>query len=268
MAAVMGLDPYRNASDVWLDKRGLLVDDQSDKPIFVAGNRFESAVLDYAEESLGWLHRNPGTRHVDGTTIAVNVDACTENDDEPVEAKTVGMLGPSKEWWGDWGTDQVPDRVIIQATCHMMAWEREVCHVPTFIAGRGFIMFAVHRREKIVSAIRRRAVQFWEENVLAGAHPVNVTPHLEIVQLVKRTTEVQTSVDPRLIEAWLESKAARSAAEAIEKKAKAAVICALGTAEAGLCGDMGAVTYFEVTVPAHPVDAYTYRKLNHRPKGL
>ena len=58
MAALLNLDPFRNAYDVFLDKTGKVDMDIQSKAA-EAGTMFESGVLDWAENQLGPLDRGP-----------------------------------------------------------------------------------------------------------------------------------------------------------------------------------------------------------------
>jgi len=266
MAAILGLDPWRSAYDVWLDKKGMLVDAPETDAMY-AGNRFEAGVLEFAEEQLGALLRNE-TRAVEGTPLVSNIDAVVEKSDDPVEGKTVGLFHPSSEWWGDDGTDQVPDRVIVQSHVHIMATNRAVCHVPAFIGGRGFCMFEVPRNDKLVEIIGQRAVEFWDANVQGDVPPENSRASLQVVKLVRRQPKKVVSIDPELVAKWLEAKDALKESTEAKQQAEADVLAAMGDAEAGLCGERGAVTYYETTRKAYSVDETTFRTLRHKKKGL
>ena len=281
LAAIMGLSPWRTPYDVYLDKTGVL-EDQESNPAMEAGNRFEDGVLDYAEDILGELKRNQ-TKPVSGTPIVVNTDAVVCNGLVPVEAKTVGLFHHTSEFWGDEGTDQVPDRVIIQSHAHMMAWDKDICHVPAFIGGTGFKMFAVRRDHRIVKAIIEDSLKFWE-CVTGLTPPEGSTATLQVVKRVRRKPEHVANVDPELVSKWLEAKEAEKEAEAQAKEAQAALLTALGEAEAGMCGELGAVTYLQQTRRGidtaalkadHPEIYHKYyregepfRVLRHKKKGL
>jgi len=266
MAAILGLDPFKTAYDVWLEKKGRLVD-RPPSEVMKAGSRFEDGVLDFAEEQLGPLSRNV-SKPVEGTPLATNIDALVKETEEPVEGKTVGLYGPVREWWGQERTDQVPDRVIVQSHVHMMAVSAQVCHVAAFIGGRGFAMFAVPRNDKLVEIVRERATAFWHENVEADQPPEGSRASLEVVKLVRREAEKVVSIDPHIVENWLMANGVASDAIKAKKKAEAAVLEALGDAEAGLCGDLGAVTYLETQRKGYTAKATTFRTLRHRKKGL
>lgn len=274
MAAVLGVDPWRTAFDVWAEKTDRVGDmNIDDKPAVQAGNVFENGVLDFAEGLLGHLDRNV-YRELAGSPLAANIDAIVDDPLvansplEPVEAKTVGLFHRTDEWWGDCGTDQVPDRVIIQSHVHMICTVRWVCHVAAFIGGRGFVMYQVRHSERVADIIIRKADTFWRDNVQADTPPDGSRASLQIVKAMKRKAESVANVDPELVATWQKAVEAKSAARKAEEAAKLDVLNALGEAEAGLCGTHGAVTYFETHRKGYEVKPSTYRTLRLRKEGL
>jgi putative phage-type endonuclease len=272
MPAILGLDPFKTAYDVYLAKRGMLIEDEVEDadgadPRYV-GNRLEDGVLDYAQDKLGALERNV-TLAVEGAPICVNIDARVIASGEPVEAKTVGLFAKLRdgEWWGDDGTDQVPDRVIIQSHCHMLATKRGICHVPVLIGGRGLAMFAVQHNAAIEEVIRRAADAFWA-CVQSETPPINSHASLQVVKRLRHQPEKIISIDPAIVAAWLEAKAAAQSAKDADEDATAALLTAIGDAEAATAGEFGAVTYLEQTRNECVCKASTFRVLRHKPKGL
>lgn len=267
--AMLGLSPYKSAYDLWLEKTGKLIEADNETPAMRAGTRFENGVLDDAEEQLGELRRNVWLCKRGGAApIASNIDAVVLKTGDPVEAKTAGLFGPLTEWWGQEGTDQVPDRVIAQCQVHLLVTEAEVCHVPTFLGGRGFAMFEIPRNVKIINAIIDAAEHFWQEHVLRNVEPHGSRASLEVVKLIKREPQKVTTIEPELVEAWLETRDVASEAQKVADQAKADVLAALGDAEAAMAGPMGAITYYETKRKGYTVEPTTFRTLRHRKKGL
>jgi predicted phage-related endonuclease len=270
LAAILNLDPFKTAWDVWASKTGQLDDyapellDGAD-PRY-AGNILESSVLQFAADRLGPVEAN---RHkeIEGSPIAVNTDAVVVASGEPVEAKTVGLFGRlrDEEYWGEDGSvNQVPDRVIIQAHAHMIAWDRGLCHIPALIGGRGLVMLGVTRDDRLASTILFRANEFWQRYVLPKSPPPDVAGSIEILKLVRRQPNKVVPLDPTLVEAWLKAKDAESEAKDAAESAKAAVLTALGDAEAGNAGDAGAVTFMEQSRKEYVCKASTFRVLRHK----
>jgi predicted phage-related endonuclease len=201
--------------------------------------------------------------------LRVNTDALVVGTDDPVEAKTHGLFGPGDdESWGEDETDHVPDRVTVQCHAHMLAWNKDICHVPALIGRRGLYVYHVPRSRELSDLIVEQVGEFWDKNVKADTPPENVVPSLEIIKRVRRVPDKIADIPPEIMQRWLEAKEAFSAAEDAEKSAKASLLAALGDAEAGHCGEFGGVTYYESPRKAYTVPASNNRRLTHRPKGL
>jgi len=270
VAAILGCDPWRNIYDLYLEKTGKLTDDNRDDMRMEAGNLLEEPVLKLASKSLGELLIGPPTRVMaDCPIIRVNTDALVKGTDDPVEAKTHGLFSPSNDNdWGEEGTDQVPERVIVQCHAHMMAWGRDVCHVPVLIGHRGLCLYTVPRSRELSDLIVERVDEFWRMNVLADTPPENVQPHPAIVTRMRRIPGKVADVSPELVQRWLESKEAYSVADKARKAVELELKAALGDAEAALCGELGAVTWYESPRKGYVVEDGVQRRLTHRPKGL
>lgn len=241
MAAILGVDKYRNAYDVWLEKTGK-VEDKKATEAMQAGTFFEDGVLQFAEEKLGKLIRNQ-YRIAEGFPIGSNIDALVVDSGEPVEAKTAGLFGPLAEQWGDNGTDAVPDHIIIQTHVHMLCTNRELCHIPAFLGGRGFQLFQVNWDNEIMDIIRDKSLDFWENYVEVDCQPPEVVPSLEMAKRMKREPESITDIDTKIVKNWLKAKESLKFAEEIKESSEANLLAALGDAEAGRC-DLGLVTYY------------------------
>jgi putative phage-type endonuclease len=160
VAPIMGASRWATAYDVWLEKTGKLVEKSDENQAMTAGNMFESGVLQWAEEHLGKMTRNQ-YRSEPKAYLGCNIDAIVDADGVPVDAKTGGLFGPLADDWGDEGTDQVPDEVILQAHAHMIVVDAVLCHIPAFLGGRGSAWRGAARRGK---AGHGKARIFFKEN--------------------------------------------------------------------------------------------------------
>lgn len=244
MAAILGLDPRRNAHDIYLEKTGKLEEADAPSEAMVAGTMFEDGVLTYAENQLGKMTRNQFRSAKDrGIPLGANIDAILVGSGIPVEAKTAGLFGPIREVWGEAGTDEVPDRVIIQAHVHMVCSQTELCHVAAFLGGRGFVMFVVPRDETVSDVISTTAVQFWDKHVIADVPPDGLMPQAATIKRIRREPESTVSIEDKLVQDWLFAKEQVKAAEAVKDEREVAMLTALGQCEGGICSD-GLLTYF------------------------
>jgi len=245
--AIMGYSRFANAYDVWLEKTGRVGPSETTKDYQTAGNMFEEGVLKWWQQE-----KNPGPllfnqeRTVSGidAPIVVHPDAIVEADGEPVEGKTEGLYGPIILPWGEEGTDEVPEYTLIQAHCHMMATEKDLCHIPTFLGGRGFGYFFARRDPDIVKLIREQAVRFWTEHVLADKAPPESVPSLATIKRIRRIEGARVDLADELVQHWNQAKVVAKTAKSDVEHAKAAILAALDGAELGLCSH-GEVTNFE-----------------------
>lgn len=271
IAAILGVDHFKTAYDVYLEKTGKLEDEKKVEEYKTAGNMFEDGILTYAEQQLGKLVRNQ-FRAAEGLPIGSNIDAIViepldgvalEND--PVDAKTAGLYGPLVEEWGEEGTDQVPDRILIQGHVHMLCTEANVCHIPTFLGGRGFKMFRINRDAEVIDLIKKSAIEFWNKHVLADVPPEDVLPNLELIKRIRRVPESVVDVPSEIIAAWLESKDALNIAKKIKEEAERMLLTTLGTAEGGN-SSLGTLTYLSQTRKGYTVKESNYRALRFKKK--
>lgn len=244
MAAVLGVDPFRSAYDVYLEKTGQL-EEAKTADYAEAGNMFEDGVLKYAENRLGKLIRNQ-YRIAEGFPLASNIDALVVSSGEPVECKTAGLFGPLVEHWGEPNTDELPDRVIIQCHVHMLCTEKKICHVPAFLGGRGFAMFHVLYDDEIASIVMDKSLEFWQDYVEAGVNPPDVLPSLKFAKRIKREPEKIIQIETQIVQNWLNAKEARLIQEKIEDEALAYLLARLGDAEGAQC-ELGIFTYLQQT---------------------
>lgn len=240
MAAILGLDPWANAYDVFLDKTGK-VEDRKESKVLARGNYLEPAILNYAEDKLGKLLRNQ-YRVAEGFPLAANVDAIVVDTGNPVEAKSQGAF--VDEHWGDEGGDEIPDRVIIQAHVHMLCTNTDYCHVPVYLAFREFQMFGVAFDNVIADVIRDKSLEFWEDFVEKDIPPPDVIPSFDMAKRMKRMPGKTVMIAEALVINWQNAKEALRMAKDIKEGAEAEMLAALGDADGGEC-DLGLLTYLE-----------------------
>ncbi len=267
MAAILGKDPWRSPYDVWLEKSGKLQPVAEANQAMQAGLDLEPGVLTFSERELGPLLRNQ-YRSLPDLYIGAHIDALVKDTKEPVEAKTAGIHGPLAEEWGEPGTDQIPDRVIIQAHVHMMCVKDAsvgVCYVAALIGGKGLCMYLVEKKAQLVDIIAERAVAFWEKNVMRDIPPDGVAS-LGVAKLMRRMPDkvVEWQENSDAFRALCDMEAAKisaSAADARVDKAQATVLSRLGDAEAARLPDGRLLTYMQQTRKGYTVPASTYRVL-------
>ena len=259
MATLFGLNPFQTQYDLWLEKTDRLDKGLPDKPWLEAGNDFEPIVLKKAARELGVLRKNQyRSLKGEGIPLASHVDAIAlDYDGAPVEAKTNGLFWPTQEQWGEPGTDEIPDRVMIQCQVHLACTKASLCFVPALFWGLRFSMYQVEADLTIREMIFKRAISWWQKHVIEDVAPEGEVS-LEKVRLVRREPEKSVPVSTDVVKLWRDCAAAASAAEKAKENALAEVLKALGDAEAGICS-IGVVTYKLQHRAAYSVEEKDFR---------
>ena len=255
MAAVLGLNPYKSAYDVWLEKAGKLQEVELKSKAADAGNRFERAVISWASERLGAVRRNVFVVAGDDIPIHSNLDAQLKSDLVPIESKTAGLFNRLSDDWGEEGTDQIPSQYVVQAQVQMICTDRQICHVPAFLGGRGFAMFRVEANKDLQEIIKARAIKFWRENVMADVAPAESYPDLETISRRIRVPGKVVPVGIDLLKGWDVAKNVRKQAEEAEEQAKVKCMMALGDAEGSEPTEGLALTYFAQASSGSKIDS-------------
>jgi predicted phage-related endonuclease len=173
------------------------------------------------------------------------------------EAKTVSARQAEK--WGQPGTDQVPDPVLIQCCWHLHHWtEVDVVWVPALMGGWDFEfqLYRVERKQALIDELVREAADWYDRHIRRG-EPVPPTG-LDTESLRHRwpaATVASCELTPEM-ERWAAEKARwralRIEAEANEELARARLVEALG--EHGAAGNDDWSITFRNTKPRTKVD--------------
>lgn len=267
--ALFNLDRFRNAYDLWLDKTDRL---EEGKQLEIAakievqlGRRLEPVTLEMAEENLGALDKKAPEASV-GILLA-HPDAIVVASKIPVEAKVEGWAGPLRKQWGEAGTDEVPESVVLQTHAQMICTKAELSHIAALLGGRGFLMFLVPLEKELAEIIMEKANEFWTKNVQSDTPPENLAPSPDYYRYIKRKEGVTVRLDNHLILSWrqavdIEKLAAKQTEEHLGK-----IMAALKEAEIGE-SDYGRLTYKKQKRKGYTVRETEYRVLRFKENKL
>jgi predicted phage-related endonuclease len=79
------------------------------------------------------------------------------------DVKTVSPFAATE--WGEEGTDEIPLTYCLQFHWGMMVTGRPTCLVAVLIGADDLRVYEVKRDDELIAEVRKRAVQFWTENV-------------------------------------------------------------------------------------------------------
>lgn len=269
LPAVVGVDPWRSAHDIYLLKTDSLqpVPEKEDKGVIEIGHNFEKAVLDLFEKRHDVkLKRDLFLEH---EHYCSNLDGLMEDVDglAVVEAKTTGKV----EEWGPSESDEIPERVLIQIHQQMhvvskaLNKECRVAWVPVLLPGYqnlDYRIYRIERNDDLLNAIIQMGDDFWNNHVIPRVPPENFLPSLDLLKRVRRVPEKTVKVEDALVDSWLTAKAEKLHTEKLFQKTEKELLVALGDAEAAEYSG-GLITYYETKrsgFTAKPTKFRTLRK--------
>ncbi len=264
VGAILGLNPWRSAWDVWADKKGI-IEHWKGNDATGLGTLLEGAILNHAEGCLGPLYRNVRYIHSSGM-IAATLDAQVIADKSIVEAKTTGIAGPVSGDWGDEYTDRVPDYYLVQVHTQLLcAPEAPMAHLFALIAGRGIVHYRIERSDDIEHYLATTLTEWWQRHVIDGEEPSRDKASLEVVKRLRKTANKVVVLDDTAVSNLIASKeqldATIKAANEELDSVKKSLMFALGDAEEGVLADGRAVTYYEQHRKGFTVEPTSFRVL-------
>lgn len=172
--AVLGLDKYRTAGDVWLEKRGL-VEPFAGNRFTEWGNRLELVIAEWAAERLAdsLIRLDPAELPI--VHPSESWASCTPDfflarrSDGLLQIKNTSVYMAHE--WGEDETDKAPPRVIAQVSWEMWVTGKREAWVAPLIGGNDPRVIRIPHDEELVEMMVARCKRFWIDNVTAGESP-------------------------------------------------------------------------------------------------
>jgi predicted phage-related endonuclease len=185
LAAILGIHPYRDIGTVWIEKvraqERLEQEDETIDPEIETrfsrwGKRQERVIIEEYADVTGFKVETPGLqvfRHPEYPFIGGTIDGDAETpfgDHIVVEAKSRDAFaeararkeGISGTYWGDEGTDQVPEWFVPQGMQYMMVRGYETrCDYPVLIGGNNWKLYHVEYDRELAAQLIDVQIWFW-----------------------------------------------------------------------------------------------------------
>ena len=269
LAAIVGLDKWKNSSDVYLEKTSQLEAERENGNLPAdIGQIFEHAVLQLFAKVRGVsLIQDVFLTH---GIFCSNLDALIEADNEIVEAKTCG----DPDEYGEQYTDEIPERHIVQTHEQMYVVsaatgrECKVAWVPVLLPGYKSLQFKIYkvlRNDDLMKDLIQLGESFWHDHIVNRVPPEPYQPSLTLLKRIKRVPDQITDISDAIVNDWAEATAAHLQADAKLKLAKSRLIAALGDGDAGETETGRMITYFETNRTGYTVEPTTYRTPRLKP---
>lgn len=269
---IMNLSPYsKTPTDIYWSKVSD-ADDEVAGPWIDSGNWLEGPLVQWAAGELGLeVSTDPEdlfhvAQHGDGRgVLASNLDSIAWDDKCGVEAKFAN--GEMAQAYGEPGTDQVADHVIVQVQHQMYCAELEKVYVALAVPSYYGVerrLYCVPRDDELISQIVTFGCQWWDKHVKANIPPQpQEAPPMYVLKALHRKTGSQIKLDREHIELADADERLKNELKSLKGQrdsVRAKLIHALGSCEIGLLPDGRKVTYQGHDVSSIDVNALRAKK--------
>jgi len=166
-AAIVGLNPYSSAFQVYCDKLGL-IPPVEDNEAMRQGRDFEQYVADRFEEVTGkkTRRRNFIITNPAYPFALANIDRMVVGEKAGLECKTTSVFNKS-----DFASGDIPPQYYVQCQHYMAVTGYEKWYLAVLVLNRGFHWYEIPYNEDDVTALMDAERDFWENNVLLKKEP-------------------------------------------------------------------------------------------------
>jgi len=166
-AAIIGLDRYRSAFDVYVDKLGLKKE-QPDNEAMRQGRDLEEYVASRFCEQTGKKvrRRNAILQHPEHHWMLANIDRWVVGENAGLECKTTSVLNRTKFSQGEF-----PPNYYVQCMHYMAVTGAERWYLAVLVLNKSFHVFTIERDEAEIQALIEAEKDFWENHVMKQIPP-------------------------------------------------------------------------------------------------
>ena len=167
VSAILGLNPYRSAFDVYADKLGLVPPPDENEAMWL-GTELEPIVAKRFSNETGLQvqRRNQMLQHPDHRFMLANIDRWVVGKKAGLEIKTTNLLNRT-----DFTNGEIPPNYYCQALHYMAVTGADEWYVAIAVLGRGFHILNIPRNQPEIDALIAAEKQFWENHVLSQVPP-------------------------------------------------------------------------------------------------
>ncbi len=161
--AIAGIDPYRQALDVYHQKLGM--DEMTEPPNeakVAAGNRMEPYIADWWADTRGMKcrRRNEMLRHPDFSFMLGHIDRKVVGDKAGLEIKNRGQY--NSDDYGPNGTDQVKQTDIIQCQHYLAVTGWDLWHMAVLVDGWDLRWYEIPKDQGLIDSLIDMEYKFWQ----------------------------------------------------------------------------------------------------------
>lgn len=166
--AICGLNPYKSAIEVYLEKVSKTCTEAIDNEAMRQGRDFEHYVAQRFMEETGKKVRRANAIfvHPEYPYLFANVDRLIVGEDAGLECKTASAYAADK-----WKDGKIPVSYEIQCHHYMAVTGAKCWYIACLILGKGFVWQKIERDEETIQMLIELETDFWNNNVLTENMP-------------------------------------------------------------------------------------------------
>ncbi len=272
-AAAIGMSPYKTPLQLYLEKRGeIKPPDLSDNPKVHWGEILEEVIAqEYTRQTGRRVRRvNQTLYHPDYPWMLCHLDRIVVGGNGyALECKSTSI----REGWGEEGTDQVPEPILVQCQHNLAVAGKQVMEVPVLINGSDWRLYSVPRDDEFIRLLVEREDRFMAL-VKNGTPPEPDFTHQTTSALLGRMypgTNGETIELPDEAYHWhktfLGAKAQAKNYKAVADGIKAHLLHLMGEAAVGRLSDGSAYTRKLIKRRGCEVKETSYMDFRHKKGG-
>jgi putative phage-type endonuclease len=265
-AAACGLSPWQSRIGLWAEKLGLVPPDPENVPMRI-GSALEPLIADLYSEATGTKVRrvNQLRQHPTHDWMLASIDRRAGR--RPVELK----YSHRGVGYGEPGTDQVPDHVLVQVLHELAVMDEDEADVAALLGGRRDVqIYTIKRQAAAERLIVEREAELWEHVQSRTEPPLDGSDATleDLARIYDRDDgevmeQLETDAGGRALLALRQVETNLAAVEARKKAIRAEIEALMGTASKLVVPGVGSVTWKnpkDSTVVAWEGIATSYRQ--------
>ncbi|MFU1714114.1 YqaJ viral recombinase family protein [Bacillus amyloliquefaciens] len=191
-SVILGLNKWRTAFELWLDKTGQVPVSESASEAAYFGSILEDIVAKEFEVRSGKKVRRKKSmlKHPEHDFILANVDRMIVGEKSILECKTTSEYNLK-----EWENDEIPADYIVQVQHYLgvLGPEYKKAYFAVLIGGNKFVWKEIERDDELIEMIFTAEVEFWNAAVLGGVAPALDGSSAAEEYLKKRYAETESN---------------------------------------------------------------------------
>ncbi|MEN4813374.1 YqaJ viral recombinase family protein [Bacillus velezensis] len=191
-SVILGLNKWRTAFELWLDKTGQVPVSESASEAAYFGSILEDIVAKEFEVRSGKKVRRKKSmlKHPEHDFILANVDRMIVGEKAILECKTTSEYNLK-----EWENDEIPADYIVQVQHYLgvLGPEYKKAYFAVLIGGNKFVWKEIERDDELIEMIFTAEVEFWNAAVLGGVAPALDGSSAAEEYLKKRYAETESN---------------------------------------------------------------------------